>query len=428
MSDVAVAVPCLNDARNLETLLPTIGRILEHFKIPARVYVIDGGSVDDTVRIAEQLGAAVIPQRGAGYGGAIATALTCLPADYVITLDGDNSHPPALLYSLYRMREEADIVIASRYVPQGYALMPGGRRILSRLLNDTFRRLLDLPVHDLSSGYRLYNRRSMQALSIKTSSYAALQELVIKAYCEGYRIKEIPMHYRSGAHGRDNARRWRLGRDYVATLRAMWRLRNSTNSCDYDTRAFFSRIPLQRYWQRQRYAIITRCIGDQLRVLDAGCGSAQTLNGAPQTVGVDPQMRKLRFMRAPGRRLVNGSTFALPFRSDAFDVVISSQVIEHLPEDDGIFDELVRCLAPGGTLVLGTVDYGGWQWPLIERMYRLAKPTGYADEHITHYTRRMLFERLDRMGLVIEDHWYILGGELVIKARKPRGVDSVHDR
>ena len=134
---------------------------------------------------------------------------------------------------------------------------------------------------------------------------------------------------------------------------------------------------------------------------------------------MDPQMRKLRFMRSPGRRLVNGSTFGLPFASGAFDVVISSQVIEHLPEDDTIFNELVRCLSPGGRLILGTVDYGGWQWPMFEWAYGLVKPTGYVHEHITHYTRRTLFERLARVGLTIEDHQYILGGEIIIAARKP---------
>src|SRR5207248_3202016 len=159
------------------------------------------------------------------------------------------------------------------------------------------------------------------------------------------------MHYAPPASSHRSARLWRLGRDYVSTFRAMWRLRNSTESCDYDTRAFYSRIPLQRYWQRRRYAILSGQVGAAMSVLDAGCGSTQVLNGTPQVVGLDPQMRKLRFMRAPGRRLVNGSTFALPFKSEAFDVVISSQVIEHLPDDERIFTELLRCLKRGGRLI-----------------------------------------------------------------------------
>jgi SAM-dependent methyltransferase len=317
---------------------------------------------------------------------------------------------------LFEARHSADIVIASRYMRQGYAEMPWPRGIASASLNAAFRRLLDLPIRDLSSGYRLYRRAAVRHLQPGMSSFAVLQEIAVKAYCEGYVIREIPMHYRTRTQRSDSVS---LGVDYVRTLRAMWRLRNSVDSCDYDSRAFYSIIPLQRYWQRRRYRIITRYIGDAGRVLDAGCGSTQMLNGAPQTIGMDPQLRKLRFMQTPGRRLVNGSTFALPFRSGVFDVVVSSQVIEHLKPDSEIFDELVRCIRPGGLLVLGTVDYGSWQWPLIERAYAMVKPTGYADEHITHYTRQSLFELIARLGLTVEDHQYILGGEIIIKARKP---------
>ena len=379
---------------------------------------MDGGSVDDTVAVAERFGAAILRQRGTGYGAAIRTALEDVDCEYIITMDADGSHPPVLLQYLYRARHSAEIVIASRYIPQGYADVPLWRRLLSKLLNRSFGRMLGLPVSDLSSGYRLYRRDAVRKLDLQMETFAVLQEALIKSYCEGYAIKEIPMHFASRTHSRNHAKLLRLGRDYVQTFRAMWRLRNSVDSCDYDTRAFYSTIPLQRYWQRRRYAIITRYIDGALRVLDAGCGSTQVLNGAPQVVGMDPQMRKLRFMRRPGRRLVNGSTFCLPFATGVFDVVISSQVIEHLPEDDAIFSELVRCLAPGGRLILGTVDYGGWQWPFIEWAYGLVKPTGYVGEHITHYTRRTLFDRLARMGLTVEDHQYILRGEIIIAARK----------
>lgn len=418
LSTVAVVVPALNEARRLESFLPGLQRVLGHFVIPATIYVVDRGSADDTAGVAERLGCVVIGRRPLGYGEAIRVALDQVPDDYLITLDGDGSHPPELLNRLYRLREQADIVIASRYVPQGYARMGLVRHVLSRALNGLFKLLLDLPVHDLSSGYRLYNRRLVTGQKLEMSSYAVLQEILIKGYCDGLKIREIPMHY-APESSRPDQRFWRLGADYLKTFRAMWRLRNSTESCDYDSRAFFSKIPLQRYWQRRRYQIIRGYVGTALKVLDAGCGSTQILTGSPQIVGMDPQQRKLRFLRAEGRLLVCGSTFALPFKTAAFDVVISSQVIEHLPEDDTIFDELVRCLRPGGTLVLGTVDYGGWQWPLIEWAYSVAKPTGYADEHITHYTRATLFSRLRGLGLVVEDHQYILGGEIIIRARKP---------
>ena len=420
MDTLAIVVPCLNEGPNLRLLLPKLRAVLNDMRLPFEAYVIDGGSSDDTVAVAKENGAHVLQQRGTGYGGAIATAFEDINATYIITLDADFSHHPSIIRYLYALRHEAEIVIASRYLPQGYGAMPFSRRILSGLLNRVFRKALSLDVHDLSSGYRLYNRKAVAALKLRHSTYAILQEILTKAHCQGYRIREIPFHYLPRRHGKTHARLFRFAIDYLVVLFEMWRLRSGIESADYDHRAFFSRIPLQRYWQRQRYQIILEFIEDHLRVLDAGCGSSEIMNGAPQIVGMDILRRKLRFLRRPGRRLVNASTFDLPFKEAAFEVVISSQVIEHIPEEDRIFEELLRCLEPGGVLILGTPDYGGWQWPFIEKLYGFFKPTGYADEHITHYTFQSLTQRLTKLGLTIEDHRYILGGELILKARKPQ--------
>ena len=415
---LGVVVPCRDQVADLAALLPNLKSVVDGLRVEAGIFVVDDGRVPAIAALAQRHGVVRLQQQAPGYGGALRTAFDLVDAEFIITLEADGAHPTALLPYLFRLRDRADIVIASRYVRQGYAPMPLMRGLGSRLLNALFGSALGLPVKDLSSGSRLYRRVAVQRLKIETGSYAVLQETLIKAYCEGYAIVEVPMHYVPGAHSGSWRARAKLGTDYLGTFRKMWRLRNSVDSCDYDTRAFYSKIPLQRYWQRRRYRIITSYIGDARLVLDAGCGSTQIMNGRPQVIGIDPQRRKLRFMRAPGRRLLNASTFALPFTDASFDVVVSSQVIEHLPEDPIIFDELIRCLKPGGILVLGTVDYGGWQWPLIERAYGLAKPTGYADEHITHYTRASLFAMLQRRGLTILEHQYILGGEIIIKARK----------
>ena len=98
--------------------------------------------------------------------------------------------------------------------------------------------------------------------------------------------------------------------------------------------------------------------------------------------------------------------------------VEGAEVIEHIPEDEGVFRELHRVLKPGGTLVLGTPDYSRWQWNLVEWLYGKLMPGGYADEHITHYTYDSLVKILDRNGFDYLDHTYSLQGDLIIKARK----------
>jgi glycosyltransferase involved in cell wall biosynthesis len=414
-----VVIPCRNEAENLKLLLPQLKGVVASFDRPVTLHVVDGHSTDGTPEVARAHGVEVLSQRGSGYGGAIKTALDTLDADWVITLDADCSHPPATLKSLISALGQAEIIIASRYVDSGYARMPRFRKLLSVLLNRTFRWVLSVPVHDLSSGYRAYDRKAISAIPVEQETFAFLPEIALKAFAQGYRVHEVPFHYRLRAGGSSNARVIAFGIQYAKLLGTFWVFRNSVDCADYDSRAFDSRIPLQRWWQRKRYEILSAMIGDSLGVLDVGCGSGQLLNALPQIVGMDPQMNKLRFMRAPGRLLLRGSIFEIPFASESFETVVCSQVIEHLPRERVVIDELVRCLAPGGTLVLGTVDYGGWQWPLIERIYGFVHRGGYAHEHITHYTHDTLLEELTSRGLEVLEVRYIAKAEIVVKARKP---------
>ena len=68
--------------------------------------------------------------------------------------------------------------------------------------------------------------------------------------------------------------------------------------------------------------------------------------------------------------------------------------------------------------MIGTPDYGRVAWRLTEFFYRHLIPGGYADEHITHYTRDELRQALRRHGFRLEKQRYIGGGELIGRYRK----------
>ncbi len=201
--------------------------------------------------------------------------------------------------------------------------------------------------------------------------------------------------------------------------RRRWRLQRLALTPDYDDRAYDSPIPLQRYWQRTRYRHIVELAAERGRVLDVGCGSSRILSGLPSgSIGLDILLGKLRHARKFGRPLVQGNATRLPFPDATFPCVVCSEVIEHVPRDAPILDELTRVLAPGGRLVIGTPDYGRWEWVAMERLYQVAAPDGYADQHITHYTRATLTALLAGRGLAVEEARYIGRGELILALRK----------
>jgi ubiquinone/menaquinone biosynthesis C-methylase UbiE len=203
----------------------------------------------------------------------------------------------------------------------------------------------------------------------------------------------------------------------------MWQLRNSVASADYDDRAFDSRIPLQRYWQRARHRVIldflrasTPAAGG--RVLDVGCGSSRIIQDLPEAIGLDLLLPKLRFLRARHGRLLQGSVFSLPFRDESFDAVICSEVIEHIPDVPEVLGEMTRVLRPAGTLIVGTPDYGRRLWWLLEWIYGKILPGAYAREHITHFTRESLERRLREVGYTVQAHRYVGGCEVIFHARR----------
>ena len=415
---LTVVIPALNEAANLDDILPALRRELQSLEVTYELIVVDGGSSDGTAGVVARHDATLLQQTIRGYGGALRAGFEHARGDFVLTLDADGSHDPTFLRDMWAARSQAEVIIASRYVAGGAADMPRSRRVLSRILNLVFGRGLSLPYADLSSGFRLYRRRALESLTLKGTDFNILEEILIRAVAAGFTVREVPFHYRARLAGKTHARLASFAVSYLKTFGSMWRLRNSIASADYDARAYDSVVPLQRYWQRRRYAVITQLARGANRILDVGCGSSRII-GSSRLVGLDIVLGKLRYARRYGNPLVHGSIFELPFKDASFDCVICSEVIEHVPADEKVFSELLRVLEPGGRLILGTPDYDRWRWRALEWVYGKVSPGGYADEHITHYSRINLAAYLEGRGLTIESIDYVGGSEMIFSIRKP---------
>lgn len=413
--DLSVVIPVIGRSENLVELLPMVHESLNTLGITYEILVVDqrlDGASDSAV---QNRHSRLIKPDASGYGNAIRTGLTCARGNYILTMDADLSHPAPFLPNLWRARGSADVLIASRYYPGGKANMSVARRFFSRILNLVFTKGLGLEIHDMSSGFRLYRNHVVKGPQLRSDDLDILQELLVFAYTQGFRIREIPFTHQQHGQVRPAADFFRFGRAYFNTFIRLWKLRNSISSADYDARAYDTWLPPQRYWQRKRYLHITELMNQKTACLDLGCGSSRIIEALPKgSVAVDILFRKLRFSKRYGQTLVNASALSLPFPDESFECVICSQLIEHIPRDC-IFDELHRVLRKGGRLVLGTPDYANWQWLVIEWLYARLLPQAYADEHITHYTRsELLNEFVGKRSYKLEEERYILRGELIL--------------
>lgn len=126
---------------------------------------------------------------------------------------------------------------------------------------------------------------------------------------------------------------------------------------------------LYREWLGDRYRLVYQWVPEgRGRLLDVGCGNGYFTQWLArkgwQVWGLDHSF--LNIQRAhrefPSLHWVVGSALALPFPRASFDVVVCSEVLEHLPDDQAAIDEIARILKPGGRLILTTPHRGLFAW------------------------------------------------------------------
>lgn len=140
------------------------------------------------------------------------------------------------------------------------------------------------------------------------------------------------------------------------------------------------------------------------RLLDAGCGAGPSLpflkKEGFRVIGSDfiyfPLLEAQK--RAPGIPLLNCNLDqGLPFADNSLDVILASEVIEHLSKDKLFLGEALRALAPGGVLLLTTPNL----WDIRRPLAKLTGQTwsGYRDPtHINLLTPRRLARLLKEVG------------------------------
>ena len=168
--------------------------------------------------------------------------------------------------------------------------------------------------------------------------------------------------------------------------------------------AHLFQIEDQHFWFRARNLLIGKVMAGLerklpagYRVLEVGCGTGNVLRVLERVcsrgtvVGMDLFGEGLAFARHRVRcALVQGDAHSAPF-SVPFDIVGLFDVVEHLPDDEGILRDLSTLLKPGGRLIL-TVPAHMSLWSYFDE----------ASHHCRRYGQRELEEKLMRAGLHVE--------------------------
>jgi 2-polyprenyl-3-methyl-5-hydroxy-6-metoxy-1,4-benzoquinol methylase len=152
-------------------------------------------------------------------------------------------------------------------------------------------------------------------------------------------------------------------------------------------------------------------------ILDVGCGDGSALQAAAQHnprhhfAGLDWSADALRQAKTKGLTTIRGTVETrLPIADGKADVVIMSELIEHLVDPDAALEEARRVLKPGGHLLLSTPNLAAWYnrallaagiQPVFSEVSLRAvfgRPGSVVAGHLRLFTRRALTEFLTASG------------------------------
>ena len=198
---ISVIIPALNEAENLDTLLPELSAL--GF---GQILICDNGSTDETRNVVERHGATWVYEPKRGYGAACYAGMEQLDPNSAIVLfmDADLSHDVELINRLADPieRDEADFVLGAR----DFALRESGSTTLSqRFANRLFPYLMYLGwghrYQDMGP-FRAIRRTSLDSVNMQDRAYGWTIEMQIRAVELGLRIREIAVPHRKRKYGR----------------------------------------------------------------------------------------------------------------------------------------------------------------------------------------------------------------------------------
>lgn len=192
MRELSIIIPTLNEENGIRIVLERCSTL----SITKEIIIVDGGSTDRTVEIANEFDAKVIIEKRKGYGRAFRTGFKHAKGTFIATMDGDGTYDPRDIFKLFKLLEnERNVFISgNRLKNLKKESMPLINRLGNRLISFMSRLLFDTNIKDSQSGMWLFRRNLLKKLRLKEDGMSFSSEIKLEAY-EKSKFIEYPISY-----------------------------------------------------------------------------------------------------------------------------------------------------------------------------------------------------------------------------------------
>lgn len=172
---------------------------LNRLGFDSRVVVVDGGSSDDTTKIAEELGCEVLTQWGEGKGAGIRQAFKAFlknEDDFLVMLDSDGTYHPEEIPKLISAIPESGIAIGDRlHGNLQQDAMTSTNWIGNQLLTWLAVALHGKQINDLCSGFWAFSRGAIQRLKLNSMRFEIEAEMYTSCAYQNIPLRHVPISY-----------------------------------------------------------------------------------------------------------------------------------------------------------------------------------------------------------------------------------------
>lgn len=226
-----IVTPTYNERENLEGFVASVRAALPE----ADLLIVDDASPDGTGRMADEIAARDPHVKVRHRAGKLGLGTAYLEAfgwglaegyERFFEMDADHSHDPKYLADFVRALDGgADVVIGSRNIPGGGVEGWGPlRHFISKGGSLYSRTILGLGVRDLTSGYKAFTRRALEAIrldEVQSNGYSFQVELTYRAALRSLRIVEVPILFvdRRAGHSKMS------GKIFREAIVMVWKMR-----------------------------------------------------------------------------------------------------------------------------------------------------------------------------------------------------------
>ncbi|MHC4593111.1 MAG: glycosyltransferase family 2 protein [Planctomycetota bacterium] len=193
-----IQIPCYNEEETLAEVLADLPEAIPGVD-QIETLVIDDGSEDETVRVAEESGVDHIVNlpRNRGLASAWSAGIDAAlrqGADIIVNTDADNQYVGADIVALVRpiLSGEAEIVIGARPI-EDIEHFSWLKKRLQRLGSWVVTRVAGVAVPDAASGFRAYAREAALTLNVSSPQYTHTADTIIRAARKGMTIRSVPV-------------------------------------------------------------------------------------------------------------------------------------------------------------------------------------------------------------------------------------------